>query len=264
MKLLLINPNTSPEMTAQMRDAAVSALAPDTELTAVTASRGVPYIASRAEALIAGPVVLEMIAEHQRDHDAVIIGAYGDPGLVAARELFDIPVCAMAEAAMLTSCMLGQRFAIITFSRTLVAWYEDAVALSGLRERCAGIFVPDASFQSVATVREDMENEIAELARIVALERGADVIILAGAPLTGLADRIKHRVPVPLVDPLAAAIGHAQTLVRLKLRPPVTGRFARPATKAAAGLTEALAARIEHRDGQGAVPTAAIQTRTST
>ncbi|MGB3337047.1 MAG: aspartate/glutamate racemase family protein [Devosia sp.] len=255
MKILLINPNTSAAMTDTMSEIAASVLAPDVCLHAVTAKAGMPYISSRAEAQIAGTLVLEMIAEHGDGCDAVIIGAFGDPGLVAARELFDVPICAMAESAMLTALLLGKTFAFITFSRTLVAWYEDAVALAGLSDRCVGIFVPDMPFASVATVREDLEGAIAELARRVATAHDADVIILAGAPLAGLAERIADQVPVPLVDPLGAAIGHAQALVRLKVRAAKVGRFARPPAKAAHGVPVALADRLEHRDaisGEGA------------
>ncbi len=247
MKILLINPNTSADMTERMVRTAADVLAPDVELVAMTATRGMPYIASRAEAVIAGTITLEILAEHHQGADAVVIGAFGDPGLIAARELFEVPITAMAESAILTACMLGERFAILTFSRTLVAWYEDAVALSGLEARCAGIRVPDVSFQSVATVQHELENELVALAERMVKEDGADVIILAGAPLTGLAGRVADRVSVPLIDPLAAAVCQAQTLARLKPRAARAGRFARPGPKPTAGLTSALGNWIEHR-----------------
>lgn len=247
MKILLINPNTSVEMTERMVETARGVLAPDAELVAVTATRGFPYIASRAEAMIAGGITLEMLAEHHHGCDAAVIAAFGDPSLIAARELFEIPITAMAEAAMLTSCMLGERFAMLTFSRTLVAWYEDAVSVAGLTNRCAAIRVPDATFQSVSTVQYELENEIVALAERTVKENGADVLILAGAPLAGLAQRIAHRVPVPLVDPVAAAVSQAQTLARLKPRAATAGRFARPGPKPADGLFPPLADWIEHR-----------------
>lgn len=247
MRLLLINPNTSVDMTDRMVATAGAVLAPDVELVAITATRGMPYIASRAEALVAGTLTLELIAEHQAEADAVVIAAFGDPGLVAARELFDLPITAMAEAAILTACMLGQRFSIVTFSRTLTAWYEDAVALSGLQARCASIRVPDVAFHSVATVQDELEDALVELAERVVREDQADVVILGGAPLTGLAGRIGGRVSVPLVDPLSAAVAQAELLARLKPRPARAGRFARPGPKPALGLTPALGAWIEHR-----------------
>ncbi|GGF61560.1 Asp/Glu/hydantoin racemase [Azorhizobium oxalatiphilum] len=248
MRILLVNPNTSADMTERMVATASAVLDPGVELVGITATRGMPYIASRAEAAVAGSLTLEMIAENQQGADAIVIAAYGDPGLIAARELFDVPVTGMAEAAMLTACMLGQTFSVVTFSRTLTAWYEDAVRLAGLDARCAGIRVPDASFQSVATVQHELEGELVKLIDEVVARDKADVVILGGAPLTGLAERIADRVPVPLVDPVSAAVGQAQLLARLKVRPARAGRFARPGAKPAVGLSPALGAWIEHRD----------------
>lgn len=235
-------------MTARMERAAAAALAPDVTLTALTAARGLPYIASRAEAQLAGAAVLESLAEHQASFDTAVIAAFGDPGLIAARELFDLPIVGMAEAAMLTACLLGQRFGIVTFSGTLLPWYEDAVALSGLSARCACVRAVSAAFRSVTEVQHELEAEIVTLANRAVAEDGADAVILAGAPLTGLAARIGEAVPVPLVDPLAAALGQAQGLVRLGARPPLTGRFARPPAKPATGLAPALRRWIERND----------------
>ena len=79
-----------------------------------------------------------MLAETHNEVDAAIIAAFGDPGLFGARELFDIPVVGMAEAAMLTACMLGRRFAIVT-SRGHSALVPGMIEMHGLVQRCAGV-----------------------------------------------------------------------------------------------------------------------------
>lgn len=249
MRILLLNPNTSAAMTARMAQAAEAALAPDVQIIALTAATGLPYIASRAEAQLAGAAVLETLAAHHAGHDAAVIAAYGDPGLIAARELFDLPVVGMAEAAMLTACQLGARFAIVTFSPALLPWYEDAVALAGLSARCVGLYAVRRPFQVVIAVQDELRPEILALAERVIAD-GADAVILAGAPLAGLATVLRRAVPVPLIDPLAAALGQAQALVRLGTRPPMAGRFARPPAKPATGLTGPLARWIAHREGE--------------
>lgn len=131
MKLLLLNPNTSTEVTQLMTGVGQRAAAPGTELIPCTATRGVPYISTRTEAQIGGAIALDMLAEQHRNVDAAIIAAFGDPGLFAARETFDIPVVGMAEAAMLTACMAGRRFAIVTFAQALGPWYEECVRAHG-------------------------------------------------------------------------------------------------------------------------------------
>jgi hypothetical protein len=141
----------------RLMSAARPAAAPGTELVALTAPRGFPYIATRAEAQIGGAIAIEMLAEHQAGFDAAIIAAFGDPGLLGARELFDLPVVGMAEAAMLTACMLGKRFAIVTFAQDLGPWYQECVESHGLTGRLAGIRMLDGSFASVSDVQDEKE-----------------------------------------------------------------------------------------------------------
>ncbi|POR46958.1 aspartate/glutamate racemase family protein [Bosea psychrotolerans] len=247
MRILLLNPNTTEAITQRLLVAAKAVAAPRTEIVPLTAPRGVPYIASRAEAQIGGAIALDMLAEHHHAVDAAIIAAFGDPGLMGARELFDIPVVGMAEAAMLTACMLGKRFSIVTFARALGPWYEECVAMHGLGGRCASIRMLDETFADIGDVQEEKEEVILALANRAVAEDGADCVILAGAPLAGLAAKVAHRIPVPVIDQIGAALKQAEALVALQPRKASAGTFCRPPAKPTLGLSEALAARIEHR-----------------
>lgn len=246
MKILLLNPNTSQSVTDRIASAAHGAAAPGTELLTATAPRGVPYIATRAEAVIGGSVALEMLAELHGGVDAAVIAAFGDPGLGGARELFPIPVIGLAEAGMLTACMLGKRFAIVTFSQSLEPWYHECVAWHGLQARCAGVRALGGSFRSISDVQEEKEALLVDLAHQAIREDGADVVVLAGAPLAGLARRVRDRIPVPVVDCVEAAVKQAETLVALNPRKAEQGTFARPAAKPCTGVGEALARWISH------------------
>ena len=248
MRILLLNPNTTQAVTDLLLAAGQPAAAAGTELIPLTAARGVPYIATRAEAQIGGAVALEMLAEHHRGADGAIIAAFGDPGLMGARELFDIPVVGMAEAAMLTACMLGRRFAIVTFATALGPWYQECVELHGLTGRLAGIRMLDGVFRSISDVQAEKEALLVDLANRAVKEDGADVVILGGAPLAGLAEKVADRIPVPVVDQIAAAVKQIEALVTLKPRKATAGTFRRPGAKNTIGLSQALAARIEHRD----------------
>jgi Asp/Glu/hydantoin racemase len=75
-------------------------------------------------------------------------------------------------------------------------------------------------------------------------EDGADAIILAGAPLAGLARSIAGQIPVPVVDGVSSAVKHAETLVKLKPGSARAGSFAPPPQKANAGLSEAMRALL--------------------
>src|SRR5690606_29402989 len=94
-----------------------------TTIDILTGARGVPYIASRAAAVIGANVLLELLAEHHQAYDGAIVAAFGDPGLVAARDLFDLPVVAMAESGMLRACARGSTFGLLAFSEKLAPWF---------------------------------------------------------------------------------------------------------------------------------------------
>jgi allantoin racemase len=247
MRLLLLNPNTSAAVTERLAASARAAAAAGTQIVPLTAPRGVPFIASRAEAQIAGAVALEMLAEHHGRYDAAIIAAFADPGLLGARELFDVPIVGLAEAAMLTACMLGRRFSIVTIA--MGPWFRECVDMHGLGGRCASIRMLDEPFASLASVQEEKEEELVALANRAVSEDEADVVILAGAPLAGLAARVRQRIPVPLVEQTIAAVRQAETLVALSPIKATRGTFRRPPAKSSTGLASSLATRIAHQDG---------------
>jgi allantoin racemase len=248
MKLLIANPNTSTGVTDRLVASGKLVASPGTELIPMTAPRGVPYIATRAEAAIGSAVFLEMLAEKRGTFDAAVCAAFGDPGLGGARELFDFPVVGMAEAAMLVACTLGRKFAIVSFAKALEPWFAEIVDWHGLSGRCAAIRMLDRPFTNINAVADEMEQLLVDLANKTVTDHGADVIILAGAPLAGLATKLRDRVPVPLVDGIQAAVTMAEGLVRLNPRKATVGTYRRPGPKDSTGLSQALANVIGHKD----------------
>ncbi|WP_428927138.1 aspartate/glutamate racemase family protein [Marinibacterium sp. SX1] len=239
MRLLLLNPNTTEALTGRLAASARTVLPEGVTLETATATRGFPYISSRAEAQVSGAIVLEMLAERAGQWDAAIIAAFGDPGLLAARELFDRPVTGMAEAAMISALSLGQSFAFVTFTPRMIPWYEEQVRLAGLTTRFAGSFVPDAEMGGVTRVADDMRGPLVATCRAAA--RQADVLILSGAPIAGLAAEIADEVPAVLIDPIRAAVMQGVAQARLAPRGAWAGSMARPPGKDSTGLPEPLA-----------------------
>ncbi|WP_045392853.1 aspartate/glutamate racemase family protein [Falsirhodobacter sp. alg1] len=244
MRILLVNPNMTQGMTDRMFTIA-SAIAGDrAEIVPLTATRGFPYIASRTEAQIAGEIALEMIAEHREGADVAIIAAFGDPGLAAARELFDMPIIGMADAAVHTAALLGGSFAVVTFTPFMNRWYEDCIKATGLSSRSRGVRSAAEKPIDVASVRDDAREELIALARDAALKDGAEVIILGGAPLAGLAPEIAADVPALVIDPISAATCQALAVAGLAPGLDYSTRATRPAPKSSVGLAGPLRALI--------------------
>jgi len=244
MKLLVINPNISQDVTRLIENEASRSIRSATELTMATARFGVAYIETRAEALIGGYAAMQIAAEHYEQHDAIVVAAFGDPGLNALREIMPIPVVGMTEAALMSACQHGGRFSVIAISQRIQAWYRECIASHGLEGRLASIRALDEPLQHIGRVQENQGERLIELGRRAVKEDGADVLILAGAPLAGLARSVSDRMPVPTIDGVTCALIQAQAMVDMAARTPSAGSYTQPPTKPCQGLGSALAALV--------------------
>lgn len=244
MHLLVINPNISTSVSALIEAEAIRSAAPGTMIEVLTAPFGVAYIETRFEALAGAWATAQLAAEHHARADAVIVAAFGDPGLDALRELLPCPVTGLTEAALASACLLGQRFSIVAISTRIRAWYRETVAHYGLLSRLASIRSLDGPLADIGRVQQDQAARLEALATRCVDEDGADVIVLAGAPLAGLARSIADRLPVPTVDGVSSAVRHAQSLVAMQPRKSDRGSFAPPPVKPNQGLPEAIRALL--------------------
>jgi allantoin racemase len=244
MRLLLINPNISHSVTALIEAEARRSASPGTGITMQTAEFGVAYIETRFEALIGAYATAQLAAQHHGGHDAVIIAAFGDPGLGGLREALPIPVLGLSESALASACLLGNRFSIIAISQRIQAWYREVVHANGLTSRLASIRALDQPLASIGAVQDDHAQALRRLCERAVDEDGAEVIILAGAPLAGLARALRGQLPVPVVDGVSSAVRHAETLVALQPGKASRGSFAPPPAKPNQGLPPALQALL--------------------
>lgn len=240
MRLLVVNPNISTSVTALIEAEARRAASPDTALSFATAAFGVAYIETRFEALVGGYATACAAAEHAGTFDGLVVAAFGDPGLGGLKELFDVPVIGMTEAALASACLLGARFSIIAISHRIQAWYRECVEANGLASRLASIRSLTSPLRDIATVQEDHAERLIALSRQAVDEDGADVIVVAGAPLAGLARTLRNRIPVPVVDGVSSAVRPCESLVALQPGAAMQGSFQRPPSKPNAGMPPAL------------------------
>jgi Asp/Glu/hydantoin racemase len=240
MRLLIINPNISESVTALIEAEARRTAAPGTEITMKTAPFGVAYIETRFEALIGAYATAQVAAEHVEGHDAVIVAAFGDPGLGGLREALPVPVLGLSESALASACLLGHRFSIVAISQRISAWYREVVEANGLIGRLASIRALDQPLAGIGSVQADHAQALRALCERAVTEDGAEVIILAGAPLAGLARAVRGELPVPVVDGVSSAVRHAETMVALSPGKARSGSFAPPPVKPNAGLPPAI------------------------
>jgi allantoin racemase len=244
MHLLLINPNTTSSITDLMLTEAHKIAAPSTRLSAVTGRFGARYVATRAAYAIAGHAALDAYAEYGSDADVVVLACFGDPALLALKEIAHQPVIGMAEASCLTAAARGGRFSIVTGGERWRPMLEEFVALIGLGDRLASIETVAPTGADIARDPDRALGGLADACNAAVRQHGADSVILAGAGLVGLAARIADRVPVPLIDSLAASVRMAEELAASATPMPRTGGSAIPARVETVGLSAALAKKL--------------------
>lgn len=244
MKLLLINPNTSDTVSNLIRIEAQRSASPGTEIEVLTAPFGVAYIETRFESLIGAYATAQLAAEHYARFDAVVVAAFGDPGLGGLREVLPIPVTGLTEAALTSAHLLGNRISVIAISQRIQAWYNEVIKAYGFGSRLASIRALDRPLSSIGGIQDAHAQALKTLAERAVDEDGADVIVLAGAPLAGLARTLSGQLPVPVVDGVSSAVRHVETLMALQPGLARRGSFAPPPAKANFGLPPAIEALL--------------------
>ena len=100
MKILVINPNTTLEMTKSIGEMAEKYCARGTEITAISPDWGPRSIEGHFEEYLSAMATVETVAKFKEDYDGFVIACYGDPGISACREVTDKPVVGIGEASM--------------------------------------------------------------------------------------------------------------------------------------------------------------------
>jgi len=253
MRLLIINPNISQSVTALIEAEAQRTAAAETQIMMATAQSGVAYIETRFEALLGAYAASQIAGEQLGNYDALLVAAFGDPGLLALREVLDVPVVGMTESALMTAAQLGPRFSIIAISRRITSWYRECVAQYGMLSRLASIRHLESPLRDAGSVQQDHAERLLALCHQAVYEDGADVLILAGAPLAGLARSLEGQIPVPVVDGVACGVAQAQALYGINPKPAQAGSLAPPPQKPNQGLSPALLSLLQHKPAVGQI-----------
>lgn len=237
MKITLLNPNTSRAMTAKIADAAREVAGPGVEIAALCPEDGPEAIESHVDEVFAALAVVRLVTADQLagGSDAYVIACFGDPGLDAARELVDVPVVGIAEAAMHVAAVSGRHFGVVTtLSRTL-GRAEDLVARYGMADACVSLSGSGIPVLDLEDTTSEAVGTIADLAAEAVTRHRADVIVLGCAGMADLCHEISRRVGVPVVDGVAAATGMAIGMARMGVGTSKRDEYAAPPIRTLVG-----------------------------
>ncbi|MCW5263001.1 Asp/Glu racemase [Verminephrobacter eiseniae] len=212
-QLLVINPNTSAHVSALLQQHVQAAAGLHVAVRTVTARFGAPYIACEASYAVAAHAALDAwahdLAQSRPRPDAVLIGCFGDPGLMALRESSPVPVTGLAEASFVEAARHG-RYAIVTGGQRWGPMLQRLAQALGQTQALAGIHTVAATGAQLAADPVAAHALLAPACRDAVRQLGVQAVILGGAGMAGMAAAVQSQLAmlgvsgVPVIDSVLA------------------------------------------------------------
>lgn len=242
MRILIVNPNTTASMTEKIGEAARSVAGPDTAIVAVNPRSGPVSIEGHYDEAYCVPGLLEEMAKGKAAGvDGAVVACFDDPGLGACRELMDVPVVGICEAAMHVASMTAGSFSVVTTLRRAIPIVEALAVRYGMERHCRSVRAAEVPVLALEEPGSDAASRVrAEVERAL-VEDGAEGVILGCAGMADLARRFTEETGAPVIDGVAAATKMVEALAGLGMRTSKAGTFAAPRPKDYAGRYAAMA-----------------------
>ncbi len=212
MKIMIINPNSSVRMTADIDRAAKAYAGDDLEVVTVQVDSAPPFIDTYEDKMKTAPGMAALVRAHQDEVDAFIVACHCDPNLDLLKEVSKKPVVGIGEASMKLASMLGHSFSVISTGSASIPGKEALIHSYWLDGYCASVRAPGDEHADC-----DAKELFLETARTAIKEDGAEVIVMGCAGLCGLTERLERELGVPVLDGVVCALIIAEGLVKAKL-----------------------------------------------
>ncbi len=219
MRILIVNPNSSQDMTAAIRQETERMARQGTEVTVVRVEEAPSSISSDADEAVAAPGVKRHVKDAAaKGYDAAIVACFSDPGLEAAREAADIPVLGIQETTLYVAAMLGKRFTVLTPLASRVSDKICDVKELGLERRLASVRPLELSVEETDGDPRRTKEKVVQVGRQAVQQDGAQIIVLGCAGMVGYAEETQREVGVPILDPMAVTLKVCEGLGEDQLR----------------------------------------------
>lgn len=146
-----------------------------------------------------------------------MIACFGDPGLLAARELAQGPVVGIAEAAMHMATLVATRFSIVTtLPRTLIV-ARHLLRQYGFEHHCAALHAIDLPVLALEDGSGLAQEKVRQRCIQAKREDGSGAIVLGCGGMADLAQELTRELGLPVIDGVTAAVKMVESLVALGL-----------------------------------------------
>ncbi|GAA3952852.1 aspartate/glutamate racemase family protein [Allohahella marinimesophila] len=232
MKIKVINPNVTLSMTDKIGAAARMVAAAGTDIIAVSPRNGPVSIEGHYDEALSVVGILDEIRTGESEGiDAYVIACFGDPGLLAARELATGPVIGIAEAAMHTASLLATGFSVVTTLERSCIIAEHLTHTYGMAKFCRGVHGSNVAVLDLEEAEYDSYRIILDSCRHALTADRSGAIVIGCAGMTDLCARLQDELGVPVIDGVTVAVKWAEALVAIGLKTSKKGDLAPPIPK---------------------------------
>ncbi len=175
------------------------------------------------DTVMAAPDILRKVRKAEEEgYDGVFISCFDDPGVMAAREIVNIPVVGGFESSMLVAMGLGDKIGIVTVLADGLATTEHKIKQMSITDRVTSlryVGIPVLELEN----REKLQEELYQESIKAITEDRAQVIVLGCTGMTNVANALYYRLKesgydVPVIDPSFAAIQMLQVYIRMGIK----------------------------------------------
>jgi allantoin racemase len=201
MRVLIINPNSDLEMTANIQRSAEEFAAGEFEVVCKPTAGAPRFIETYEDILQCAPGMVRLLRENEGAFDAFVVACHDDPNLDLMKEITGKPVVGIGEASMKIASMLGHRFSVLATMEHSIPNKEALIRTYHLEGLVASVRAPRAEWASASE-----EERVLWTAQAALAEDRAEVIVLGCAGLAGLDKRLAVQLGVPVLDGVVCAL----------------------------------------------------------
>jgi allantoin racemase len=216
MKILVINPVGTKRYDKSDLKYLKKKAGIDSEIELVSLKKGPEEITTFQSQVEICPEILEILRE--KKYDAAIINCFANPCIDAAKEASDKPVIGPGEASLYLSLLLGDRVSIISPVDITVPQFRLNVRKMGIEKRISSIRSVRIDVKDLEDDQQVTTTAIMREAKESIEKDGADVVVLGCTGMAYVADEIQRKLPVPVIEPLNAALKVAELLAQTKFK----------------------------------------------
>ena len=206
---MIINPNSSHEMAAEIQKTAENFVRGDCEVVCKSTPGAPDFIETYEDMIHAAPGMIQLARESEGEYNGFVIGCHYDPNLDAMKEILGKPVVGIGEASMKLASMLGHRFSIITTDTHSIPIHEDLIRKYHLHDLLSSVRAPRDEWVDLQE-----EEKYLRTAQLAVQKDLAEVIVLGCAGITRLDKRIQKQLGVPVLDGVVCALIFVKGLMK--------------------------------------------------